>query len=78
MTEKKSGKDFVEVLRQLDCPDVNDLQGHDLDWLWETSASHFMTWASTNLTADENLLTPQVGSEADKIFLFLILNQINH
>lgn len=62
----KNGKDFVEILREIDCPGSDKLQGKDVEWLWETPAKDFMEWICNNITKS-NCLTDE---EAKKWALF--------
>ena len=54
----KNGEDFIRLLEEFQCPDVNGLQGKDVDWLWETKAAPFMEWMCRNLSS-ENVLSEE-------------------
>ena len=55
-SKTKNGKDFIKLLEEFECSEAKGLQGHDVDWLWETKAGPFMNWVCQNFTT-ENLLT---------------------
>ncbi|NWI49941.1 HAUS3 protein, partial [Calyptomena viridis] len=39
------GKDFVEILKKIGCPEVDKLNGEDFDWMFESSADRsFLEW----------------------------------
>ena len=61
----KNGEDFVRLLKEFQCPDVNGLQGQDVDWLWETKAGPFMEWMCRNLSS-ENVLSEEESKRWDK------------
>ena len=53
-----SGEDFVNLLKELDCPGAQELQGEDVDWLFETSAQNLMKWICSSITP-ANILTSE-------------------
>ena len=55
---ESSGEDFVNLLKDLNCPGATGLQGEDVDWLWETSAQNLMKWICSNITPT-NCLTAE-------------------
>ena len=55
---ESSGEDFVNLLKDLNCPGATGLQGEDVDWLWETSAENLMKWICSNITPT-NCLTAE-------------------
>ncbi len=51
----------MKLLKELGCPNVDNLRGQDLDWLWDTKASHFLEWACKNLNSDNCLTDKELG-----------------
>ena len=47
---ESSGEDFVKLLKELNCPGADELQGEDVDWLFETSAQPLMKWICSSIS----------------------------
>ncbi len=64
--DAKTSADFVALLKELHCPQAEKLEGHDIDWLWETPAKKLLEWICNNVS-ESNCLTEDEVKQWAKI-----------